>query len=147
MTFEYAASYPTIAEQALGDRKASLLRNFSLLKEKKRCDLIREGVSIESEACEDGYEWSIVVSPEVLQLMQAKALEVTSMWPKGLVEKFRDFNALASDEPGHLIEWNSTFNADGEEVFEMWDEQKGKAIAVIRETKEFRRWISLKKWL
>jgi hypothetical protein len=72
--FEYAASFPREAEASLESVQAHVMSLFSLFD--KRRTAARDGIEIESQAQGEGYDWEISISPETLQLIRERAVEV-----------------------------------------------------------------------
>lgn len=148
MLFEYAASYPSEAQEALVAKRSAMKKCFSLLNKTSRA-LIDAETSIESQREGEGYWWKIQISPKLREHMNARAVERLKDIPFETIEKFKSFEALSDDTPGQLVEMNPTSDSHGNAIFEMWSQREGKAIATIsgNDVEFFQKWLKFRDWL
>jgi len=127
MPFEYAASYPREAEQSLKWLRERASRYLSLLRGERR---LLQQITIEAEPASDsmgaGYQWEIVIAPDLQQLLAQKAraavlrkIPADLLSEKDWLNYFQELVRLESHEEGDSREWEIAYDSAGEEIFEL----------------------------
>lgn len=119
MPFEYAASWPREAEESLKWAKERAMRYLKL---KDR--VLLAGITIDSKAAREGYDWEIVTESSLQSVLAENAREAVlrKIPPDRANEKdwIAEFAALIALETNEL-EWNQGLNGDKQEIYELWD--------------------------